>query len=118
MDWPKNVAIAVLVAASIAGCGSNAEPVRVADGPKVLPGAVVAMRPDQWPDTYRDLGADAFHRANRIQPAMAELLARRSECDQLTYLGISGQSTRSELRFFGDCKNGRRVTGSERELQS
>jgi len=70
------------------------------------------MKPADFPRFYRDLGPEAFDRANARAVEAAE-----PSCDALELVGVSDRSTSDEIHWYGDCVNQYRTRISESQLR-
>lgn len=86
---------------------------------KIQPYAVVAMDRAGWPQLYARWGEKAVQRANALQERVALVVATYASCDRVETVNLSQpESTPSHVRFFVDCKNGRRFNVDESELNA
>ena len=103
----------VLAVAAMAGLERKPEPVSDSPAPKpaseaiVAPDAVSLMRQDQYPKMYARLGKAAFHRANDKMTFAANKASRLPSCARVDMVGVSDQSTPSQIQWFVDCPNRR-----------
>jgi len=84
--------------------GSDAAPNELARiEAKFEKGAVSPMSKDEYPKMYANLGNAAFERANDLTRWAAVAIARSEKCSKLDLVGVSDDSSRKEIRWFGNC---------------
>ena len=82
-------------------------------------GAVSPMTRRGYPKTYSALGASRFREANILLPSAAKIASENSQCNKVSYVGLSNSnSTKGNLWFFVDCNNGARIWVSEKDIKS
>jgi hypothetical protein len=72
-------------------------------------GAVSPMSKDAYPKMYAKLGTAAFERANDLTRWAAVAIARSKKCSKLDDFGVSDDSTRKEIRWYGYCDGAKTV---------
>jgi hypothetical protein len=70
---------------------------------KIENGAVLQMTKAAYPKFYASLGSGAFDRANELTRWAAVAIARSEKCSKLDIFGVSDDSTRKEIRWYGYC---------------
>jgi hypothetical protein len=70
---------------------------------KIEKGAVSQMTKAAYPKMYANLGNAAFDRANELTRWAAVAIARSEKCSKLDLVGVSDDSSRKEIRWFGNC---------------
>lgn len=85
---------------------------------RVAEDAVLPMTRDQFPDTYKKLGAGQFKKANDLTRWAALAAAEhRGICDRVTMINVSGSATRDRMVWYADCGNGGRVNVDQAQAE-
>jgi len=85
----------------------------------ILPHAIEEYTPKSYPKAYKKFGNAAMKRANAGNQQVAEMVSMQKNCDSVALVSFSDvRSTKSEIVWFADCKNGQRFYVSESDLKA
>ena len=85
---------------------------------RVAEDAVLPMTRDQFPDTYKKLGAGQFKKANDLTIWAALAAAEhRGICDRVSMINVSGSASRDRIVWYADCDNGGRVNVDQAQAE-
>lgn len=85
---------------------------------KIAPDAVSDVTRSGYPKLYAKLGSAKVKQSNDLDDWAALYMALSTACTRVDVVGVSDQSTRGELKWYGDCANGERFYASEAEAMA
>src|SRR5690606_1059816 len=85
----------------------------------ILPHAIEEYTPPPPPPPHPTLANAPMHRPNAGNQQVAEMVSMQKNCDSVALVSFSDvRSTKSEIVWFADCKNGQRFYVSESDLKA
>lgn len=85
---------------------------------KIASDAILPMDRDGYSETYSKLGKAQFDRANELAHWAALAAAESDQCNKVSLVGVSDESTRKQIQWYVDCANRERFQITQEQAET